>query len=477
MQKRDPVTGRIVPFADKFPSGMKALGDYIHGLGLRFGVYSDTGNHTCEGYPGSWGHEKLDAATYAEWGVDYLKYDYCDMGGVTESTQVTYTRMSEALAATGRPILFSLCSWGSGQPWQWGSKVGNSWRTGIDVFAVWDAAGAKALKLPSFLQPILGAVRQTQGLASHVGPGGFNDPDMLVVGLDGMYPYGIVQDCPPHVRGCKPGDYISRDRWGKVGGLTQTEQRTHFSFWCIMAAPLILGNDPRAMSKATLQILLAREVLAVNQDPAGLQGKPVWAGGSLEVWAKPLADGRTALLMANLGEATVDITTVFSRDLADESRRWAREVPDSAPPCVDKHPECKGWSDGGECKRNEGGQWQRAEELYRRLQAAGHAPGAATTTALVAGLAGGQQGGRAAELLAELAAAQGGAAGLGPARNVVARALARQGQLDASYGMLRGMMEEEEVVEGSTFTYVAGCCMNAERTELAEDILEMRDYL
>ncbi|PNW88365.1 hypothetical protein CHLRE_01g026250v5 [Chlamydomonas reinhardtii] len=362
MEKRDNATGRIVPFADKFPSGMKALGDYIHSLGLKFGVYSDTGKHTCEGYPGSAGYEEQDAATYAEWGVDYLKFDYCDMQDTKESVQATYERMRDALAATGRPILFSLCSWGSGQPWLWGKDVGNSWRTGIDVFAAWDAAQAKALKLPNFLQPILGAVRQTQGLAPYAGPGGFNDPDMLVVGLDGMYPYGIVQDCPEHVRGCKPGMYISRDRWGKVGGLTQTEQRTHFAFWCIMAAPLILGNDPRAMSKATLEILLAREVLAVNQDPLGLQGRPVWtqeldgasAGKSLEIWTKPLADGRTAMLLVNLGEATVDITTVFSRDMPEEHKQWGREVPNRDPVCMDKHASCKEWADAGECKRNEG---------------------------------------------------------------------------------------------------------------------------
>ncbi|GIL89215.1 hypothetical protein Vretimale_18589 [Volvox reticuliferus] len=357
MEKRDPTTGRIQPFANKFPSGMKALGDYIHGLGLHFGIYSDTGNKTCEGYPGSWGYEKLDAATYAEWGVDYLKFDYCGMDGVQESVQASYERMRDALAATGRPILFSLCSWGSGQPWLWGKQVGNSWRTGIDVFAAWDAAQARALKLPSFLQPILGAVRQTQALAEYAGPGAFNDPDMLVVGLDGMYPYGIVQECPEHVHDCKPGEYISRDRWGKVGGLTQTEQRTHFSFWCIMAAPLILGNDPRNMSKATLQILLAREVLAVNQDPLGAQGKPVWTApndGLIEVWAKPLADGRTAMLLVNLGTNTVDITTEFSRDLPVEHAKWSRETNFTAPKCVDKHELCPSWAKSGECINNAG---------------------------------------------------------------------------------------------------------------------------
>ncbi|GFH13806.1 melibiase [Haematococcus lacustris] len=214
MQKRDG-DGRIVPFADKFPSGMKALADYVHSKGLLFGV--DTGNHTCEGYPGSWGYEELDARTYAEWGVDYLKYDYCGMEKTTVSVQASYEKMRDALNASGRPILYSLCSWGSGQPWQWGKQVGNSWRVGIDLFAVWDDSQARSLMLPSFLQPVMGALHAVEQLSQHAGPGGFNDPDMLVVGLEGMYPYGVVQQCPPHIKGCKPGDYISKERWGRSG--------------------------------------------------------------------------------------------------------------------------------------------------------------------------------------------------------------------------------------------------------------------
>jgi len=352
MEKRGP-DGRIQPFKDKFPNGMKALADYIHERGLKFGVYSDTGNHTCEGYPGSWGHEELDAKTYAEWGVDYLKYDYCGMEKTTVSVRRSYEIMRDALNATGRPILFSLCSWGSGAPHEWGQQVGNSWRTGIDVFAVWDKEQAIKLKLPSFLQPVLTAIKQQEAYVDNAGPGGFNDPDMLVVGLEGMYPYGIVQECPEHIPGCKPGEYISRDRWGRVGGLTHTEQRTHFAFWCMLASPLILGNDPRHMSKATLQILLAREIIGISQDPLAKQAKKVYAQGDVEIWIKPLAGGRVAALLFNAGSKATDITLSFARDMPELSGKWAREVKE-ANECTDSLPGCPTWAKSGECKNNPG---------------------------------------------------------------------------------------------------------------------------
>lgn len=352
MEKRSE-DGRIMPFKTKFPSGMKHLADYIHSRGLKFGLYSDTGNHTCEGYPGSWGYDKLDAQTYAEWGVDYLKFDFCGMEKTQVSAQTSYEVMRDALNATGRPILYSLCSWGSGEPHKWGQQVGNSWRTGIDLFAVWDTEQAKKLKLPSFLQPVLTAIKGQEAYADFAGPGGFNDPDMLVVGLEGMYPYGIVQDCPEHVPGCTQGMYISRDRWGRVGGLTQTEQRTHFAFWCMLAAPLILGNDPRNMRGETLDILLATEVVELNQDPLGRQARKVWSDASAEVWVKPLADGRHAALLFNSGSQARDIPLLYSRDMPEAAAKWARDVegPDA---CKDKDKGCKAWAEAGECKKNAG---------------------------------------------------------------------------------------------------------------------------
>ncbi|KAL6751317.1 glycoside hydrolase superfamily [Haematococcus lacustris] len=353
MQKRDG-DGRIVPFADKFPSGMKALADYVHSKGLLFGVYSDTGNHTCEGYPGSWGYEELDARTYAEWGVDYLKYDYCGMEKTTVSVQASYEKMRDALNASGRPILYSLCSWGSGQPWQWGKQVGNSWRVGIDLFAVWDDSQARSLMLPSFLQPVMGALHAVEQLSQHAGPGGFNDPDMLVVGLEGMYPYGVVQQCPPHIKGCKPGDYISKERWGRVGGLTLTEQRTHFAFWCMLASPLILGNDPRHMTKATLAILTAPDLLAISQDPLAQQAKKVWSSASTSIWTRPLADGRQAVLLFNAGATAVDITCNWAAHLPQQARQWARQLPGADPECRDSLDGCKVWAAAGECEKNPG---------------------------------------------------------------------------------------------------------------------------
>ena len=269
-QEKRGADGHIIPFKSKFPSGMKALGDKIHALGLKFGIYSCAGEHTCEGWPGSYGYEKEDASDYAAWGVDYLKYDYCGFEKVTpnKGPQHYYTVMRDALNVTGRPILYSLCNWGVGSPHLWGHGVGHSWRTGRDVFAVWDEHECRQeMKLPGFLQSIETGIEQQVNYAKHAGPGGFNDPDMLVVGLDGMTPYGIVDECPPHLPkgSCKKGDYISREQWGKVGGLTHTEQRTVFALWCMLASPLMLGNDPREMSAATKRILTAPELIAISQ--------------------------------------------------------------------------------------------------------------------------------------------------------------------------------------------------------------------
>ena len=359
MSHRDEITGRIVPFQDKFPSGMKALGDHLHALGLKFGVYSDSGNKTCEGYPGSFGFETIDAQTYAEWGVDYLKYDFCNMNN-GESERHAYSRMRDALNATGRPILYSLCSWGGGSPHLWGQSVGNSWRTSPDLFAVWDRTAADKLRLPSFLISVSESVERAAGLSLHAGPGGFNDPDMLVVGLDrGMYPYGIVQRCPEHVQDCKPGQYITREQWGLVGGLTQDEQRTHFSLWCIMSSPLILGNDPRAVSQRALAILKATEVIAVNQDPRGLQARRVQRGDH-EMWAKALADGSVAVLMVNRAEEPRDLPLNLEMAWNGATRHGhgggGAKARQGAAECVDTHDSraCEEWAAAGECEKNPG---------------------------------------------------------------------------------------------------------------------------
>jgi alpha-galactosidase len=262
--------GFITEDAKRFPSGIKALADYVHGKGLKFGIYSDAGRLTCGGRPGSQGHEFQDAQTYAKWGVDYLKYDWCSTG--TRNAEEAYTLMADALKATGRDIVFSLCEWGNSKPWLWASNVGNLWRTTGDITDKWDGVHGYSLG-------VLKIVDANAPLYAFAGPGHWNDPDMLEVGN---------------------------------GGLTETEYRSHFSLWALMAAPLIAGNDISNMDAATRNILLNREVIAVNQDPLGMQGRRVRDGGDAEVWVKQLADGGRAVILFNRGDKPSDIAVSWT---------------------------------------------------------------------------------------------------------------------------------------------------------------------
>ncbi len=258
--------GRIVPDPVRFPSGMKALADYIHAKGLKFGIYSDAGTATCGKRPGSKGYEVIDAKTYAEWGVDYVKYDWCSTEGM--DARAAYQLMSGALRATGRPIVFSLCEWGNSKPWLWAPGVGQLWRATGDIQDCWDCStdwGGMG---------VVHIVDQVADLYPYAGPGHWNDPDMLEVGN---------------------------------GGLTLAENRAHFSLWALMAAPLIAGNDLRSMTKETLDILTNREVLAVDQDPMGIQGRRIHDGGAREVWMKLLHDGSRAVILFNRGSARTPI--------------------------------------------------------------------------------------------------------------------------------------------------------------------------
>jgi alpha-galactosidase len=277
-EKRDN-KGNIVPYADRFPNGMKAVADYVHSKGLKFGIYSDAGRKTCGGKPGGLGHEYQDAISYASWGVDYLKYDWCNtVPG--QDAKASYTNIRQALDASGRPIVLSICEWGSHEPWLWGEEAGgNLWRTTGDIQDRW--AGKKEWA-PGICcnNGVLAIVDQNEPLYSHAGPGHWNDPDMLEVGN---------------------------------GGMTTTEYRSHFSLWAIMAAPLMAGNDIRNMTPQIREILTNKEVIAVDQDPLGLQGRRVWKDGDLEVWSKQLQDGSRAVLLLNRGTSHQTVTATWQQ--------------------------------------------------------------------------------------------------------------------------------------------------------------------
>jgi len=259
---RDPETGRLVPDPARFPRGIKWLADYVHSKGLKFGIYTSAGTKTCNslGFPGALGYEEIDAQTFAEWGVDYLKYDNCNNQGVPAIER--YTKMRDALKATGRPIVYSICEWGTNDPWEWGAEVGHLWRTTGDISDSWSS--------------MLAIVKRNAFLDEYAGPGHWNDPDMLEVGN---------------------------------GGMTDTEYRSHFSLWSIMAAPLLIGSDLRRVPPETFEILLNREVIAVNQDPLGVQGRVLSNAGGRWVFAKPLADGDVAVALFNENDHGETIST------------------------------------------------------------------------------------------------------------------------------------------------------------------------
>jgi alpha-galactosidase len=258
-------SGNLVPDPARFPNGIKAVADYVHSKGLKFGLYSSAGTMTCNsaGFPGGLGHEQQDANLWASWGVDYLKYDNCNNQGV--DAQSRYKAMGDALKATGRPILYSICEWGSNQPWNWAPAIGNSWRTTGDISDNWGS--------------MLGNAHQNQQLASYAAPGAWNDPDMLEVGN---------------------------------GGMTDTEYRTHFSLWSEMAAPLLIGSDIRSASTATLTILKNTDVIAVDQDSLGKQGTVVSSSGGLVVMSKPLANGDRAVTLTNENGSAATVGTSAS---------------------------------------------------------------------------------------------------------------------------------------------------------------------
>ncbi|MFC4535414.1 glycoside hydrolase family 27 protein [Sphaerisporangium dianthi] len=277
-------SGNLQANSSRFPSGMKALGDYLHGKGLKFGIYQAPLDKTCaqyfNSYPGATGaqgHETQDARQFAAWGVDYLKYDWCSPSGTIDDQVRTFAKMRDALAATGRPILYSINSNSvhdkTGPRRNWGD-IANIWRTTEDITNKWDTGQTNGY--PMGIQNI---VNVTVPLASYAKPGQFNDPDMMEIGR---------------------------------GGMTDTEMRSHFALWAVMASPLIMGNDVRSMDTATQTILKNQNLIAINQDTLGLQATQISNDGTRRVLAKKLSNGDVAVALFNQSANTTTISTTTS---------------------------------------------------------------------------------------------------------------------------------------------------------------------
>ncbi|HEY9107176.1 MAG TPA: glycoside hydrolase family 27 protein [Roseateles sp.] len=289
-QKSRDADGNIQADPERFPSGIKALADYVHSKGLKFGLYSDAGSLTCGGRPGSAGHEFQDARQYAKWGVDYLKYDWCNTG--TRNAEAAYTIMAKALRESGRDIVLSICEWGTDHPERWGPTVGHLWRTTGDIYDAWEGQKDWSSGMTTILD------YQVER-AAHAGPNAWNDPDMLEVGN---------------------------------GGMTTTEYESHFSLWAMLAAPLIAGNDLSKMDADTVRILTNKDVIAVDQDPLGKQGRRMLKEGELEVWVRPLQGGEFAAVLFNRSKAAVDMKLTWDRlglpadRKADVKDLWSKKV-------------------------------------------------------------------------------------------------------------------------------------------------------
>ena len=254
-------------------------------LRLKLGIYSDAGYQTCQERPGSYGYEEIDAKTFAEWGVDYLKLDWCHHKKL--KPEPTYARMGKALYNTNRDIVFSICNWGVKDPWEWAPKIAHLWRTTGDISASFDNK-----KKPAFLNSVLGITDKQAGLFPYAKQGAWNDPDMLEVG----------------------------------NGLTYDEGKAHFTLWCMMAAPLIAGNDLTNMSSETMEILLNKELIAIDQDTTGKQGYKVKDDGNLECWVKPLQKGEYAVCFLNRSGNAVNYNVNWENMVAGTELYMVRDL-------------------------------------------------------------------------------------------------------------------------------------------------------
>jgi alpha-galactosidase len=277
--ERDAKTGNLIPDPKKFPNGLKPVIDYVHSKGLKFGLYNCAGTKTCAGYPGTRGYEYQDARFYASLDIDYLKFDWCNTEGINATE--AYTTMSKALKTAGRPIVFSLCEWGDHKPWTWAEPVGQLWRTtgditaqfdGIKNYGNWHANGVMTI------------VDMQDTLRKYAGPNHWNDPDMLEVG----------------------------------NGLTAAENRSHFSLWAMLAAPLMAGNDIRKMDESTRTVLTNKDVIAVNQDASGIQGFRYSNKDSVQVWFKPLSNGEWAMCVVNRSAAATPFEFNWQNEIVND---------------------------------------------------------------------------------------------------------------------------------------------------------------
>lgn len=280
--ERDAETLLLVPNKQKFPNGIKPVADYVHSKGLKFGIYNCAGTKTCGGYPGTRGFEYLDAKQYAAWGVDFLKFDWCSTGAENggfayqQDAKASYTIMRDAIYKAGRPMIFNLCEWGNNNPWEWAAPVGHMWRVAGDIALCWDCElNYGDWSSLGFWQ----VIRKHPDIRKYAGPDHWNDYDMLEVG----------------------------------NGMTAQEDRTHFGMWCMLASPLVLGNDISKMSKETLELVTNKELIAINQDKLGIQGYRFINEDGFELWAKPLDNGEWAFAFVNMTDNELKISYDWTR--------------------------------------------------------------------------------------------------------------------------------------------------------------------
>jgi alpha-galactosidase len=267
-KQRDSITGNLVPDPQKFPNGMKKVVDYVHSKGLKFGLYNCAGTQTCGGYPGTRGYEYQDARFYANLGIDYLKYDWCYTEGI--NAKEAYSTMSKALRTAGRPLVFSLCEWGSNDPWLWAAPVGQLWRISGDIYNCFDCINDHGTWKSWGVTYIIDMHRN---IRQYAGPDHWNDLDMLEVG----------------------------------NGMSMNEDRAHFTMWCMLASPLIAGNDLRKMSQETISILTDKDAISINQDAKGVQAWLMQQKDSVDMWIKPLANNELAVCFLNRSKNPVAV--------------------------------------------------------------------------------------------------------------------------------------------------------------------------